>query len=462
LIIRDLILHQSRLFVLFDAAVFALYNCWIMNKWMNHSRLMNFGALILILLFGSYYYLTLIQVPFHPDESTYIYMSGDFERFLSQPLGMIHDQGRSQDPQQHYRLVDPPLTRYWIGAALAITGIEPLKQDWDWSSSWQANIEMGALPADELLLVSRLAVSSLFLLGLYAIYRTGILLHNRLTGLLAVILLASNSLVLLHTRRSMEEALLLPAMCLSIWSISSINRRPWLAGLAVLMAINIKLSALPLFFIGVLAIFLLDSYQTIRPSKRFINLFILTAVILAGTYILNPVAWADPWLVLKLSISERSQLILNQMASLRSINPDLVLDTPIKRLAGLITHAFFSYPASLDVGNYRQELSVAIDTYDATAGTRFLRGISGGILTLILTLFGSLLMLVRVMKQKPFYASFQFLTITGLVVFVTAMTIAISLPFQRYVLPVLPYLCLISGWGISQVVQPDKKKLPPE
>ncbi len=308
-----------------------------------------------------------------------------------------------------------------------------------------------------MLLVSRLAVSSLFLLALFAMYRTGVLLHNHLTGLLSIIFLGGNALVLLHTRRAMEEALLLPAICLSIWSFSAINRRPWLAGLAVLMAINVKLSALPLFLIGVAAIFLLDRHQKDVPTKRFLNLAIFSAVILAGTFILNPVAWSNPGLVIQTAISERSALVHSQLASLGMVDPDLVLDSPLKRLAGLITHSFFSYPALLDLGNYRDELSVAINSYNASFGTRILRGFTGGLVTLFLTLFGSLLMLVRVMKQKPFYGSFRFIVLTGFGIFVAAMTATVSLPFQRYVIPLLPFICLISAWGISQVLLPDKK-----
>ena len=384
-------------------------------------------------------------------------MSSDLKQLLSDPLSLAYDQDLQSDVLQHYRLVDPPLTRYWIGAALSLAGIDPVQADWNWSLSWQENVEMGALPDSRMLLVSRLAVSSLFLLALFAIYRSGVLLHNQITGLLSIIFLAGNALVLLHTRRAMEEALLLPAVCLSIWSFSSINRRPWLAGLAVLMAINVKLSALPLFLIGVMAIFLLDHHQKVVPTKRLVNFAIFSVIILVGTLILNPVAWSNPWMVIQAAISERSELIRNQLANLGAVDPDLVLDSPLKRLAGLITHSFFSYPAALDIGNYRDELSVAINAYSASYGTRILRGLTGGLVTLFLTLFGSLLMLVRVIKQKPFFSSYRFIVLTGFGIFVAAMTATVTLPFQRYVIPLLPFICLISAWGISQVLVPDKK-----
>jgi hypothetical protein len=442
---------------LFDAIPFALYNSLMMTRWIEKPKLVNGVAVILFLVFGLYYYQTLLKVPFHPDESTYIFMSADFKRLFSEPLSMTYDQDLQTDVRQHYRLVDPPLTRYWIGAALSLAGIDSLKEDWNWSLGWQENADKGALPDSRMLLVSRLAVSSLILLALYAIYRTGILLHNHLTGLLSIIFLAGNALVLLHTRRAMEEALLLPAICLSIWSFSSINRHPWLAGLAVLIAINVKLSALPLYFIGITAIFLLDRNKSTSIGKRFLNLAIFTAVILAGTFILNPVAWDNPLAVIQVAVNERNDLLHNQLASLLSINPELVLDTPLKRFAGLITHSFFSYPAALDIGNYRDELSAAINAYNTSFGTRILRGLAGGLVTLFLALFGSLLMLVRVIKLKSLYNSYRFIFLTGFGIFISAMTATVSLPFQRYVIPLLPFICLVSAWGISQVLLPDKK-----
>jgi len=428
-----------------------------MAKLITKPWLVNVAVVFLFIAFGWYYYNTIAIVPFHPDESTYIFMSSDFKQLLSEPLGMAYDPNLKSDNRQHYRLVDPPITRYWIGAALSIAGIEPLKEDWNWGLSWQENLEHGALPDQNLLLVSRMAVSCLFLLALYAVYRTGVFLHNELTGILSIIFLGCNSLVLLHTRRSMEEALLLPAICLSIWSFSSISRRPWLSGLAVLMAINVKLSAFPLYFIGAAAIFMLDRDKVVNSSRRFVNLGVFTAVILAGSYLLNPVAWSSPWMVIQLAIGERSELISNQLASMLSINSELALDSPAKRLAGLITHTFFSYPAALDIGNYREELAVSINSYNATFGTAFLRGFTGGLVSMCLVLFCSLLMLVHIIKEKPFYASMRFLILSGFGLFIAAMTITVVLPFQRYVIPLLPFVSLITAWGISQVLQPDSK-----
>ena len=143
-------------------------------------------------------------------------------------------------------------------------------------------------------------------------------------------------------------------------------------------------------------------------------------------------------MVIQVAISERSELVFNQLANLALIAPDLVLDSPLKRLAGLITHSFFSYPAALDIGNYRDDLSIAINAYNTSFGTSLLRGFAGGLVSFILALFGSLLMLVRIIKQKPFYRSYRFVVLAGCGFFVAAMTATISLPFQRYVLPLLP------------------------
>jgi 4-amino-4-deoxy-L-arabinose transferase-like glycosyltransferase len=441
----------------FDDAACAFYNIHMLGKWTGKSWLVNLFVGLLIILFGILYYGTLIRVPFHPDESTYIYMSSDFKQFLEKPGVLAYNPALQRDDKQRYRLIDPPLTRYWIGAALSVSGIDSLAEDWDWTLSWEKNLARGAFPDEKTLAVSRLSVSSLYLVALFAIFRSGSLLHGKLTGIMAIIFMGTNALVLLHTRRAMEEALLLPAVCLCLWSFFYINKRPWAAGLVVLMAINVKWSCLPLYLIGVLAIFLLDDHRFKKLSTSFVNLAIFTAVIAAGSYLLNPVAWADPWVAIRQAMVERGDLVRAQLASLQQIDPGLALTSPAKRLAGLLTHTFFSYPTALDIGNYRVELSSDIDAYTTSFGTTLFRGFIPGLISLSLTLFGGLLMLLRVLKTKGQPVPYRVVILAGACIFIISMIAVISLPFQRYVIPILPFVVLLSSFGISQVILPDKK-----
>ena len=53
------------------------------------------GALIL------YNFWSVKLVPFHPDESTYLFMSSDFEALLQDPLSLVWEADKAGDPRQH-------------------------------------------------------------------------------------------------------------------------------------------------------------------------------------------------------------------------------------------------------------------------------------------------------------------------------------------------------------------------
>ncbi|MGA9397419.1 MAG: hypothetical protein WBV22_04075 [Anaerolineaceae bacterium] len=426
-------------------------------KLFNNKKVVNTLLFVVIVLLGVNYYSTISYVPFHPDESTYIYMSSDFHQLLNDPSSMIYRPDQQSDLKQHYRLIDPPLTRYLIGAGLSIAGIKSLVADWDWGSTWDKNAELGTLPDKQMLLVSRISVACFFLLALFAIFKTGVQLHNELTGLIAMLLVGSSALILLHTRRAMEESLLLLGISLALWCFTSINKRPWLAGLALVLAVNAKLSAAPLYLMGFAAIFIMDTIQSINWSRRLVNLLIFTLILIIGTFVLNPIAWNQPATVIQAAIQERNALVSEQLASLQNIDPQHALSHPSARIAGLITHLFFSQPSALDIGNYLKDLKPSIDGYLAIPGTSLMRGYLGGTVIFVLTLFGIILMLTKSLFHHNTLNRFWIVFLLGFTFLVVAMTATISLPFQRYVIPLLPFIYLFIAFGISQVLMPNKK-----
>lgn len=423
----------------------------------NEYKITKIFLLFLLFLLGFNYYSSLKYVPFHPDESTYIYMSSDFLQLLTDPREMVFKPDIQSDLKQHYRLIDPPLTRYVIGAGLSLAGITGISSDWNWELTWDENIKSGAMPDSKMLIISRVAVSCFFLLSLYAVYKLGFQLRNPLTGLLAVILIGGNALILLHTRRAMEESLLLLGICLSLWSFSYINKRPWLAGLAVLLALNTKISAIPLYFTGLVAIICLDNTHTISWSKKFYNFILYTSILLIGTYVLNPIAWYHPWSIIQISIHERIELVSAQLSSLQIIDPAHALTSPGARIAGILTHTFFSRPAILDIGNYMEQLQPATTTYLTLPGTSLLRGYIGGLIVFFLTLFGIVLMLTGLIIHRINQNRFCLMFMLGFLFFIIPMSIANTLPFQRYVIPLIPFTSLFTAFGISQVIHPNKK-----
>ena len=171
---------------------------------MKKIRLSRDWFLYLFVLVVTIFYLGGVQsVPFHPDESTAIFMSSDFETFFSKPSSLFWNPNNEQDLRQHYRELDAPLTRYLIGFGRWVTGQPATTNDWNWSASWDSNQQSGALPDPRLLLIARLSVAILFPFDLLLIFDAVRSMGNQLTAWASVILFVLNALILLHTRRAM-------------------------------------------------------------------------------------------------------------------------------------------------------------------------------------------------------------------------------------------------------------------
>lgn len=79
-----------------------------------------------------FYLAGLGTVPFHPDESTQIFMSADLERFFENPADLFWQPHQINEQRQRYRLLGAPLPRYVIGFGRLVAGrLAPLPTNWD-------------------------------------------------------------------------------------------------------------------------------------------------------------------------------------------------------------------------------------------------------------------------------------------------------------------------------------------
>jgi len=115
----------------------------------------NWFFILLIIALTTFYYFGLSLVPFHPDESTHIFMSQDTELLFTQPLSLSWEQDQPYSNEIMLRSLGAPLTKYLIGLSRLITNVPQLAADWNWSLSWDDNIAAGAFPSHRLLLTSR-------------------------------------------------------------------------------------------------------------------------------------------------------------------------------------------------------------------------------------------------------------------------------------------------------------------
>ena len=144
--------------------------------------------ILLLLLMSIFFLWGVAKIPFHPDESTLIYMSADFERLLTEPGSMSWRAGETIPDAVRYRMIDAPLTRYYLGFGRILRGEAAPQVDWDWSKSWDENKNAGALPIQHLLLIERLAIASLFPITIILLYIIGLKLDGKLLGIFTVLI----------------------------------------------------------------------------------------------------------------------------------------------------------------------------------------------------------------------------------------------------------------------------------
>jgi len=322
----------------------------------------------LLLLFSiSICYLSGVPgVPFHPDESTYLFMSTDFERILSNPQSLVWDDKENLSPEMRYRMIDAPLARYLMGFSRSLFTIPTTQVDWDWSASWQENLSSGAYPENSTLLSGRLASALLFPLSLIILYLIGLKLSGRMVGIVAVIFFSINPLVLLHTRRAMAEGILVFALLLVLYSLLHAEKFPLIAGLAVALAVNAKHSAVLLLPVGMFAVSWVSSLKPRRGVQIATNLFRFSIGFAFLMLLLNPFLWGNPINAAKAALEQRQDLIARQLADFSTIAPAQVLDSPVKRTAVAAAQLFIAPPVFSESGNYTAHTAATEQAYRAT------------------------------------------------------------------------------------------------
>jgi 4-amino-4-deoxy-L-arabinose transferase-like glycosyltransferase len=405
---------------------------------------------LVISILTLFYLYGVAAVPFHPDESTYLFMSQDFDTLLKYPSQLFWQPGNENDLRQRYRELDPPLPRYIIGIGRQIVGLPALAVDWNWSKTWQENQAAGALPSDSLLLTGRLAVSIFFPFTLFFIYSIGKSLGGQLNAWLALLLFASNALILLHTRRVMAESLLIFCITFSLWCMLRIRKRPWLVGIPIAMAFCAKPTAAPLIILGMVSVAwpISGTINTRNNILRDLALYVL--VFTSVTFLLNPFIWSDPIQATWGAIINRQVLMDRQAAALQAVRPEQVLDTIPNRIIGMIAQLFFTQPAIADIGNYIVQTKPAEFAYFSNPMNNLFRNfIPGGILT-VLSVVGFMFAFLMTWRQTPDRKRIISLILLGTILQFMGLLIVLHISWQRYYLPLIPFTCLWMAFAITQ------------
>jgi 4-amino-4-deoxy-L-arabinose transferase-like glycosyltransferase len=416
------------------------------------------GALYLVFLLA-----TLSSVPFHPDESTYIFMSRDLDRILAAgPLSICWTAGDESDPLQVERERDCPLARYAIGLSRLTGGLPATISNWNWSADWEQNLGQGAVPSEGLLLAARIPQALLLFLAVLLMARIGGWLGGEAGAVSAAVLLALNSQILLHARRAMSEAGLLFGMVLVIAvvleqkeSAGKILRGvlfPIGVGVALALAASAKYSGLLMALPALSGMFLGFREDSLRRTllRGLARSGVMALGFLLVFLALNPVYWCNPLATLLAVIAQRQSLLAAQVNALRTAAPGLVLDSFPLRLLAVPYQLFIAPLAFWDVPNYAQ---ITADSQQAYLSNPLDTLTSGGILPLlwcVLSLGGLALALGRGARRggdgRLRILIVWFLSVFGGIVF------GVPILWQRYYLPLIPVCAALSAVAIAALV----------
>jgi len=337
-----------------------------------------------VCLFLTLFYLWGMKlVPFHPDESTQIFMSEDPFEFIKNPLSLSYSPDADPSSKTIYRAIDMPLTRYIIGFARFVSSSPGLHSDWDWSLTWEQNLNIGALPSQALLETARLIPTLLIPISIYLFYFSIRKILPKVPALIAVFFLGLNPLILLHGRRAMAESALLFGITLFLWSITRDRIKPILVGISIAVAFNAKQTGIFLIPAGIIAVCTLQ-----KEENNLKNMLARSSMVLAVfffiTLFFNPYYWESPLAAFIFGSQTRAQLIdLQLLDHLGGSNPNI-----LRRALNLISNVFMLPPAVSEIDKYLGPISRQIQIYQDFLPHSWFRGLIGGSLQITIFLSG--------------------------------------------------------------------------
>jgi 4-amino-4-deoxy-L-arabinose transferase-like glycosyltransferase len=411
-----------------------------------------------IVLISLLYFITLSTVPFHPDEATDLYMSDDFDSIISDPLSMAYHQGQFVDSKTHYRLMDPPMIRLYLGMARNIAKLPPITNDWDWTASWEENIQENNYPPTNSLLIGRFAIFLLFPFTCYFVYAMIRHFLSHWASILATIFFALNPLTLLHARHAMTEAVFLFFSTFLLMLITDMKKHLLLIPIMMALAINSKQTAV--FIIPAYGIHLIWSLANSQKKDwlKFISTYSLIPI--AITFLLNPIAWSEPIPTIQAAIAERKILMEGNQYFLQQNQPERLQLNLLERMITVIYHTAYEQLAFDDIPNYREAQKPAIDQYNQFFYHNHSRNLIMGTILVISLITILSIQLLTCWKQRKSKLDEWF---PWIYIYVAFFSVIFGLSFlssiyQRYVIILLPFIALFLGWFLESIFRMIKKQ----
>ena len=407
-----------------------------------------------IMLLAAYMLAGTPLTPFHGDESTLIYMSRDYAyQFIDHDLEKV----RYSDPpislqEQNLRLLNGTISKYAIGLAWHIGGfnISDVNEQWDWGGDWDYNIQVGHMPADDLLHTTRWSSSIMMTASVGVLFAIGWQIGGRWTAFGASLYYALSPGLLINGQRAMMEGsyalFTLLTLLAGMWMVKHGGwRRALLLGLFGGLALASKHTAA----FTLVAVFgmvgLVWLIQAVRQRSQlaisnFGNLLGAGIIALLIFYILNPAWWGNPIGRARHVLELREELLTIQVNAFGGY--DAVAD----KIAGFVRQAVIAQPQYYEVNGWQDWIGAEIEAYEASLWHGFNIGA---------TPFGAvgltMLIVVGAWQLLRHPSPVRWL-VSGWALIMVILTLGLTpLEWQRYYLPVYPPIGLLAGLGVETI-----------
>ena len=159
--------------------------------------------------------------------------------------------------------------------------------------------------------------------------------------------------------------------------------------------------------------------------------------------------WRQPVQAIQAAIAERQDLQKRQIADFKRLLPEAALDSPSRRLAALLANLYFAPPAFAEAGNYSPHTQASEQAYLANPGHNLLRGLLGGAVMFALNLLGIGLACLRLRHADPQQRRALAILLLASLCLALGLFWLAPLPWQRYVIPLVPLTCLWSAYAVT-------------
>jgi hypothetical protein len=421
-------------------------------------------AVVIAFAFSWFYVADIESVPFHPDESAWILMSGDFDEIVAGNIGrLVWTPDQAITDEIRLRLLNAPLSKYVIGAGMWLSGHRPERNArWNWLLTWDQNLQAGAMPAAGTLRAARTTAAVAAALTLAIMFWLGCETVGPTAAAIGTCLLAIHPMTLVHARRAMAES---TAQLFSILAVFAVMRfvvvvdrapRPpqwWRAairtGSAIGLAIAAKQNAVAVTALGLLAGAQV-SFSGPGPlrARSSDGACVAGVLVLTGALVyvaLSPVMYRDPILTAHLMVSMRQVLARSQAAQTAAVTP-----TVASRVRTAYENVYWLPPDfGGDYLDYDEAIAPQVVTYTNERLPRFWDWRPVRPCFLAFTVLGFFFALRDVIRDRMSRRTRAGqLVLAWLATHVGFVILALPMGWQRYFLPLLPPLCLFAGIGV--------------